>query len=343
MKIKNNIMYFVLLLSSLVARTPIEYSISLSSGYDDNVLRFSDEEFNEAKFDKTMLGGASTFDSFITRIGVTAKKLLWVSGSKSFIINGLYRYTDYYNNPEKKYWSGGLDATYKWGSYKNIKYSIRHLNSFYLRHYIDRDISNDLLAACLFTDRNQSLILTQKSSKKSWFNVGIGYLQRYYDQPFSEFDLDIIYMKGKFNYKIKRVGNLAFQINRGSANSKSHLSIKRPSSFDRSYESIEWYMPFKIQKGILFLDEIGLSVREEYRQYKAEDPDDPLHAGRDHIDSKYDLWIKKNLFESLAITISGRYRNRSTSSAYEWVTDLKSFKQIQYWCKLEWDMIYDRY
>ena len=343
MNIKNNILYLVLPLSFLVAKTPLEYSIGLSSGYDDNVLRFSNEEFSEANLDGAILGGASTFDSFITRIGITAKKSLWVNGRKSFMINGSYRYTDYRNNAQKKYWSGGLDATYKWGSYRNIKYSIRHLNSFYLRHYVDRDISNDLLAACLFTDRNQSITLTQKSSRKSWINMGIGYLQRYYDQPFSEFDLDIIYMKGKINYKIQNVGNLAFQINRGSANSKSHLSIKRPSSFNRSYESIEWYMPFKIQRDIPFLDEIGLSVREEYRKYKAEDPDDPLHAGRDHIDSKYDLWVKKNLSESVAITISGRYRNRSTSSAYEWVNDLKSFKQIQYWCKLEWDMIYDRY
>jgi hypothetical protein len=45
----------------------------------------------------------------------------------------------------------------------------------------------------------------------------------------------------------------------------------------------------------------------------------------------------------LNITLSGRYRTRETESAFNWVTDLKSFNQLQFWCKIEWDMIYDRY
>ena len=91
------------------------------------------------------------------------------------------------------------------------------------------------------------------------------------------------------------------------------------------------------------MNELGVSLRSETRVYEAEDPDDPLHAGRNHVDSKYDIWVKKNLSEILTVTVSGRYRIRKTESAYDWVTDLKSFYQLQFWCKMEWDLIYDRY
>ena len=106
---------------------------------------------------------------------------------------------------------------------------------------------------------------------------------------------------------------------------------------------MEWYLPIKLQKRIPFFKEIGISMRQETRVYEAEDPNDPLHAGRNHIDSKVDVWVKKKLNDALNITLSGRYRTRETESAFNWVTDLKSFNQLQFWCKIEWDMIYDRY
>ncbi len=88
---------------------------------------------------------------------------------------------------------------------------------------------------------------------------------------------------------------------------------------------------------------ICVQLNVEYRQYDTENPDDPLHAGRSHIDSKFDMWVKKKLGDSIGLSISSRYRARSTNSDYEWVDNLKSFKQFQHWIKLEWDLIYDRY
>ena len=91
------------------------------------------------------------------------------------------------------------------------------------------------------------------------------------------------------------------------------------------------------------ISEIGVSLRTEYRVYEAEDVNDPLHSGRSHIDSKYDIWLKKKLTEDIGITLASRYRSRTTDSSYNWVNDLKSFKQLQFWFNIEWDLIYDKY
>ena len=334
---------FILTFSLAFAKTPLDYTLILSGGYDSNVMRFSTDEIDDASQNLNKLGQSSGFDSFVSKYGFRTKKDLWVSSKKNFSLNSNYTYSFYNHTPEKRYWSGGIDLIYKWGSYKNFKYSLRHLNKFYLRYYIDRDISTNALDACYFTDRNQYLTLTHRLSKFSWINIGTGYLQRYYTKPFTEFDLDILYFKGKLNYKIKILGTLSIELNQGRAISESHIGVTRPSSFDRSYSTTEIYMPLNLKSKISYLNSYGFSFRSERRIYDAEDYNDVLHSGRSHFDRKYDFWIRKNMSDEISVKFSGRYRSRKTDSAFKWVSDLKSFDQLQCWINIEWDLIYDQY
>lgn len=329
--------------SYLFGKTPIEYTVSFTGGYDSNVLRFSDEEFDRAKNVPDIMGTLNTFDSFVSKFSVSMKKSIIFNRKNSIGLSGFITYSDYYNSVDKKYWSSGFDIFYKWGSYRNIKYSLRHLDKFYLRHYIDRDISTDNLAACLFTDRNQIINITGKLSRSIWSSIGLGYLQRYYLRPFIEFNLNIPYWKARINYKIKNIGTIALQINSGRAINDSHLGTQRPSSFNRSYHTLEWYIPITISRKLPIIDQLGLSTRIENRLYDAEDSNDPLHAGRYHQDAKYDLWFKKNLKGDISLKFTSRYRQRKTDSKYIWVKDLKSFRQLQFWFNIEWDLIYDNY
>ncbi|MBA65537.1 MAG: hypothetical protein CMG55_07030 [Candidatus Marinimicrobia bacterium] len=343
MKSIQSTLYFIASFSLLIARTPWDYTISLASGYDSNVMRFSVEEIDNASQTPDILGRSTHFDSFISKFGFSSKKDLWISKNRNLSMNTKFSLSSYVNAQDKRYWSSGLDLIYKWGSYKNIKFSLRHLDKFYLRHYVNKDISTNRLEACYFSDRDQIITVTQRITKYSWINIGAGYLQRYYEKPFTEFDLDIINLRAKLNYKLKRIGTLALQVNQGRALSESHIGPIRPSSFDRSYNTREVFLPFKFKYNGPFLSSFGFSYRAEKRTYDAEDPNDVLHAGRSHIDRKYDLWIRKSIGEDISIKISSRYRSRVTDSAFQWVSNLKSFNQIQYWVNIEWDLMYDKY
>ena len=343
MKTIRFIYFFMTFFSLLIAKTPWDYTLSLASGYDSNVMRFSAEEIDNASQNPDILGRTNNFDSFISKFGFSSKKDLWISKNKNFSMNTNYSLSNYVNTPDKRYWSAGLDLIYKWGSYKNIKYSLRHLDKFYLRHYVNRDISTNTLDACYFSDRDQTVAITQRFSKYSWINIGTGYLQRYYAKPFTEFDLDILYFKVKLSYKLKRIGTIALQINQGRAKNESHMGVIRPSSFDRSYDSREIFIPFNFKYKLPFIHSYGFSYKSEKRLYDAEDPNDILHAGRSHTDRKYNFWIRKAVGEDISIKISSRFRSRLTESDFKWVSDLKSFNQIQYWINIEWDLIYDQY
>ena len=334
---------YFLVLSLLSGSTPWNYTLSLGSGYDSNVLRLSSTEISNAGQNPELLGSSQNFDSFVTKYGFSLKKDLWVNNNKNLLFGSKFSNSNYAHTPEKRHWSGAIQITYKWGSYKNLKYSLQHLDKFYLRHYINRDIGNNELEACYFSDRNNSISLTHRISQRSWGALGVGFLQRYYNQPFTEFDLDITYLKIRLNFKFNKLGTLAFQINQGRAISESHLGVARPSSFDRSYNTQELFIPFILKHRLPFIQSMGISYRSEKRVYDAEDPNDVLHAGRSHVDRKLGLWIKKGIGEDLSLKLSTRLRSRETDSQYRWVRNLKSFHQLQFWLNIEWDLLYDKY
>ena len=103
----------LLILSCLSAKTPFEYTIGITGGYDNNVMRFSTEEFDQAAMDSDLMGGAKTFDSFVYRIGVSGDKVLWNSMKKELYVKGLHKWADYLNNRERANGSGGMEANLK--------------------------------------------------------------------------------------------------------------------------------------------------------------------------------------------------------------------------------------
>ena len=104
------IIFTSIIISLLNGGTPIEYSIVLTGGYDNNAMRFSKDEFQEASYDMALMGGAKTFDSFVTRFRFSANKSLIMNDSRSVKMSTFYATSDYRDTPDKKYWSGGIDA-----------------------------------------------------------------------------------------------------------------------------------------------------------------------------------------------------------------------------------------
>ena len=332
-----------LLVGSLMANTPLNLYISYHSGYDSNVMRFSLKEIENVAENKGVMGGANTFDSYINKINTRLQKTIFEIDRKELSLSSSFNLSSYAHNPNKSYWSGNFSTVYKWGPYRNLKYSLRHLNSYYLRHYTNRDVSTNSLRACYFSDRDQIVSLTMPIRNRFWYSIGAGYLQRYYDNSFTEFDLDIYYARLKLNKRIKKFGTVSLQVDRLSADNITYNKTAVSSNFDRSYDAMEWYLPIKMDRSLSYFNQAGLSFRQEIRVYDAEALDDALHSGRNHKDLKIDLWLNKKISDRLEVTISSRFRKRDTESSYEWVKDLKSFKQMQLWCKIKWAFIYDNY
>ncbi len=324
--------------------SPIKWTIGLTNGYDNNVLRLSEIEQKDAALDESILGGAETFDSHYARFSLSGLKNVQLSDRKKQIqFYGKVNISNYSQNKNRRHWSGNLKATYRWGSYRKLEYSLRHLDSYYIRHYVDRDISTDELASCNFTDREQRILASYPLQRRLWATGFVSYTQRYFDKPFTEFDLDIVSTTIRISKKFRGFGTISLEGTYGVAENITFGKTANASDLDRSYKHAEWYIPISYNQGFFGLDDIGLSLRRDVRLYKAESMGDPLHSGRSHTEVKVDVWGEKDLRKHFTIKGKIRYRKRTTDSRFDWVSNLKTFDQVQAWVTLEWDMIYDRY
>ena len=324
--------------------SPIKWTVGLTNGYDNNVLKLSSVEKKDAALEEDVLGGADTFDSHYTRFSMSGlKKIQLAERKKQIQFYAKGNISNYTQNENRRYWSGNLKATYHWGSYRKLEYSIRHLDSYYIRHYIDRDVSTDELASCSFTDRDQRILVSYPIKRRLWTSGFVSYTQRYFDKPFTEFDLNIVTTALKISKKFRGFGTIAIEGKYGIADNITFGKTAKASDLDRSYTHVEWFVPISYNQNFFGFDNVGFSMRRDIRIYGAETLADPLHSGRSHEEVKWDVWGEKNLSENLTLKGSLRYRIRTTNSQFEWVSELKTFDQVQAWVILEWDMIYDRY
>ena len=325
-------------------RSPVKWTVGLTNGYDNNVLRLSPIEIDNAALNQTILGGAKTFDSHYVRFFLSGlKKIQLADREKKIQLFFKSNISNYIHYKHRQHWSGYVKASYHWGAYRRLEYMVSHLNDYYMRHYKDLDITVNQLFNCSFTDREQRLLVSHPIKLRFWVTGSISYTQRYYDRSFTEFDSDIITTTLKVSKRFRDFGTISVEGIYGIADNITFEKVAKSSNLDRSYKHMELYLPITYDQGVLGLKEVGFSLRADFRQYGVEDISDPLHSGRSHRETKFDIWGEKNLKENLMISCTIRFRNRYTDSLHDWVSELKSFDQLQAWISIEWKMLYDRY
>ncbi len=82
------ILKYLIILSIVFGSTPFEYTLSFASGYDNNVMRFSDQDFSDAVRNPNILGGATTFDSYIFKYGLKGEKSVLKVKKKEVVLKG---------------------------------------------------------------------------------------------------------------------------------------------------------------------------------------------------------------------------------------------------------------
>ncbi len=317
----------------------LSWDIKLRSGYDSNSLRLSSDEQDEAGLEPTILGSVNTFDSYYQRIAARLTGRYRLSGNKQELEIRLEpSLTGYMQVSQKRYSGVTLSVDYTWGAYRHLVGQIRRLNQYYLRDYRDRDRSTENYAGCYFSDADHSLELSLPLAYRVWLAAEGGYLQRYYEKPFTEFDLDIYYGSLRFNSSRWRPFTVGLRYKYGYAANITLHATARASTLDRSYRFVEIYLPLRYRMAGTMLSSVGINLKTEMRQYAVEDYDDPLHSGRFHRDVKLDFWVRRPVSRDINLELTLRHRTRTTDSAFEWVEDLKSFRQIQCRLDLTWKL-----
>ena len=193
-------------------RSPVKLTLGFTNGYDNNVLRLSPIEKDDAALNQTILGGTKTFDSHYVRFSLSGLKNIQLSDrEKQIQLFAKSNFSDYIQYKHRRYWSGYIKASYRWGAYRRLEYMLRHLDNYYMRHYKDLDITVNQLFACSFTDREQRLLISHPIKLRLWVTGFVSYTQRYYDQSFTEFDSDIFTIALRVSKRFRDFGTISLE------------------------------------------------------------------------------------------------------------------------------------
>ncbi|NOZ74556.1 MAG: hypothetical protein GXO90_04160, partial [FCB group bacterium] len=318
---------------SLYGTIPVSsWNVVVRSGYDSNVLRLSAVEETQSAVDPALLGRMQTFDSAYLRLGGSVVSEYRLKKDNQAIRQKIVLYrTNYLQSPDRAYTSGQWTLDYSWGPYRHVRLKLGLLKDFYLRNYLDRDISSTDQAACFFTDLDHQINVSFPVARRTWIQLDGGQLQRYYPAPFAEFSLDIRYAGFRFSKDFHRKWKTSAILRYSQAKNLTFGRTARAGDFDRSYNAVEMTLPVTLRIRDSILREIGVSQKTEWRYYIVEDFQDPLHSGRNHRDVQWNLWGRSRISDNLSLKLNLRYRTRNTDSKYTWVRDLKSFRQFQTW------------
>ena len=293
----------------------LDYKSNYYFGYDNNVLKYSDNE--NILFSRYI----STQKTLSTKF-----KILERSTRFSFTLKKNY----FIDNDEKSNYSISLKFKQPLGNYKFLDFSYNFINDIYLREYVDVDqgIVNYIYdgTECDFDFSKYSIgYETPLIRNKSKINYYYLYQTQFYNKYFTEFDLELNGFKIRYlNNNKKNKLNVSLTLFDANNISKNDETIST-NYMDRGYTEFSCFLSYEYK---LRGNKMGFSINENLRKYSSSIIADQLHYDRNHIDRQISLWYSFNHGDKNKSKFIMKYRERNTSSDYSWVEDLKTFDKL---------------
>lgn len=336
---------FILLLSITFSKDiPISYKYELSFGYDDNFMRFSDNELNTFhnidESNNGYLGDSKTYDSGIVGSSLQIKLSPKIKNKlKSNIITKI-KYNYYSSSNQKSYGSFLFRYELKLASYRWLKFSYSLLPDYYLRTYIDRDLTPLERFPCTFS--NETIYLSYSHQflfNKTWIDYRLVLNNQFYNKYFTEFDSKISGLE--VTIKSKKVKNyyasLALLYYIAENISYNPTEMLESSKMDRSYlrNGIKIHLKRTLKKS--FINSLGLKFYFNQRFYDLNSWSYNQDNWKTYSDFDIRFETSKKLSSNTSLDFSIRHFKRSVdssdSSEIEWVEDYKNHNRNEMWLK----------
>ena len=326
MKLKNNI---GLILLSIVCfgclfsdgfRVPIKLSYSSSFGYDSNVFRLSDLERNQKYDQDIVIINSDTFDApyINSRLGTKYAPKIFKKFKTEF--NFSFSGNSYITIPDKSFLVINSGFGIKFAPYRWIKISHRYLPQYYLRNFRDKDYSIHDYYQTEFSSEGFVISFSNRIYKKNWFRIKYSRTNLYYNDNFTEFDIEKNSFEAKLYCKILEFdSNLSYMISIG--NNPSYDQGYNSTIYDRSYTEHAYgvYAKKRIKKSN-FINVVGLSSIIKNRIFldRSEvDVFDPLHNGRQDIEYNFSIWVGNKINKKLSHEFKLKHRSKDVFSKYK--------------------------
>jgi hypothetical protein len=327
-------------------KVPIKLKSNFAIGYDDNYLRLSNRDLRERDLD--MIGGSGSASSYILKPSIYIDYSPVILDKKITSIKSSITYSYFNKSIHKSYLISRILMETKLKSYSWLRFGIRYIPKYYLRNFLDRDMSNVDFYECAFssTEYFSNYSFPLKRIKRAWVKLYFGFTQEYYNPSFTEFDLNKSLFQITINKRLKNKSKLKFEISNGYAKNISYGSSLLSASFNRSYTfdrlrgDFNWYIKKnKLIKNIL------LSIQLEQRYYSLESVKYASDNWKYYIDGKMKIKMDWDFSDIYGVSTLYQYRFRDASSRlygdFEWVDGAKSYSKHEVWLEFSYKFVTD--
>ena len=293
----------------------LDYKSNYYFGYDNNVLKYSDDE-------------NILFSRYISTQKTLSSKLKILERSTRF--NFILKKNYFLDNNKKSNYSFSIKLKQPLGNYRFLDFSYNFINDIYLREYVDVDqgIVNYIYDGtdCEFDFSKYSIgyerPLIKKKSKLNYYYL---YQTQFYNKYFTEFDLELNGIKIKYSNTNKyNKYNMSLTLFDAKNITRNDETIST-DYMDRGYQEFSYVLSYEHK---LNNKKIGFSINENLRQYSSNIIADQLHYNRMHIDRQISIWYSFFHGNNNKSKFIIKHRSRNTNADYSWVEDLKTFDKL---------------
>ena len=327
---------------------------SLSFGYEDNFMRFSDLDlvsyYEETNTVNDYLGDSKYYDSAVISHSLQVifnekiNKYISLNRFKPLKTNLIFkiRFNEYLSSNLKSYFSFSSRYEIKLKSYNWIKFSYSLVPRYYLRTFIDRDMLPLTYYPCDFSNENiyLSYSFPINSIKKTWLDLKINLNNQFYNKHFTEYDTKIVSLEANVKSLIFKgyfisVGSLYAVADNISYNKYS--SLFESTKIDRSYIKKGFKINIKRNFKKSFLSHLAFKFQYNSRYYDMDSWYYEFNNWRKYDEIDLTLESSKKINKNIINQLSGRHFVRdvvsSQSSEALWIEDYKPYSRNELWLK----------
>ena len=325
---------------------PIYIYPSISFGYDSNFLKLSGSEIEKSTLNSEILGRSATFDSHVIKpkLKILYSPVLSDKYETEFLIT--FSQSLYGQLNEKSYNRYSLVYGQHLGPYSWLKIGYSNLPEYFIRDYIDRDITGNVRFPCSFSSEEIFISYSFPFWQMSWLRFKVKGINEFYNSNFTEFDQQKLIRQVDFHSGLsKRTKYSVSIIHENSVNTTYDLGLIS-ADIDRSYLMDKLILSFtRDLQSFQIIEKFGLSLSAEQRLYELSSIGGNIDDWKFYFESSILIWSKIDIHDDMGLKISYQFRNRDADSnplgEFTWIEDIKDFSKHLVWVEFSYDLALD--
>jgi hypothetical protein len=338
-----SILILIVLFGGTASALDIKFTdlrLEFASGYDDNILRYSDRDLDNFENNLEVYPSKlSAYDDWNNELRLKLYAEVSEKGKNPVKFKYFGKVSSFYRNPFNNYTNHTFLVNFDPSEKIGLGFRYFYMPDYYLREYKDKDTNT--YQSCAFDDNQFGGNIEYRFNKNTSVGIQAQYEQIYYNKYFTEYDCNLWSFSGDVSQKLTNnlrgsfSAGMAFADNIGyvpvSSAAQANYFNEDTEYGDGSYNEEIYQVDLRYRlKKLLGQDTwLNLQYKLRHRIYETDNSlvADPMHASRQDDRHRIVFGVDRKITEKLNGFLNYTHEWRKSISDNPGVDDAKDFTQ----------------